>query len=336
MRTEAVGTVEKDAEVERRAREYALNHLAYRSVEPIRLKAYLDEHLELAAGRLAPRTLGGQRSVIRHFVAEIGEARMLESIRPRDVERWLAARLKAVKPATANHDLRTLRGIFERGIARGYLRENPFRAVDRMREPEKEPDVLSTEEIVRLIQACPDERWRAFVVVALCTGMRSAELCYLEWDDIDLEGGTVIVKSKAEHVTKSRKNRLLPLADSVVTMLRALPRTDRYVFPAPEGGAWNSWRLLRAFKKVTEDAGLTCTVKVLRATCSTHLENLAVAQYWLGHASITTTRKNYTRVLPASVREAAGRIRWLREPAVLEIVQKSYRGPVEVGPAQAG
>ncbi len=93
-----------------------------------------------------------------------------------------------------------------------------------VREPEKEIRVLSPEEVGKLLDACPSLRWRAFIALAVTTGMRRGELLALRWEDVDLEAGTVWVRNTESHLTKSRKNRVLGLLPEAAALLGQLRR----------------------------------------------------------------------------------------------------------------
>lgn len=139
-------------------------------------------------------------------------------------ERRFTKRLGQVRPATANQDLRTLHAAFQAGVRRGCLAKNPFSGLKPVREPEKTLRVLSNEEVGRLLAACHNLTWRTFVFVAVSTGLRRGELCYLEWEDLDLEAGLMLVRNKAEHRTKSARNRAVALVPGAVELLRLLSR----------------------------------------------------------------------------------------------------------------
>ena len=49
--------------------------------------------------------------------------------------------------------------------------------------------------------------------------MRRGELLALRWDDVDLAGETVRVRNTASQLSKSRKNRALPLLPEVADLL---------------------------------------------------------------------------------------------------------------------
>jgi len=79
---------------------------------------------------------------------------------------------------------------------------------------------------LRTILASVTGRWRPLAVTAIFTGMRASELRGLKWADVDLEGGTIHVRRRADAwgtigKPKSKAgNRDIPLAPMVVNALR--------------------------------------------------------------------------------------------------------------------
>lgn len=327
VRTQAVGPDKKLAEQLRRQRESELNSGAFREVQAVKLGAFAEEHVMLMAGQVTPSTLEDQRATLARFIAYCGE-RELGAVTPRVVEGFFASRLTEVRPATANKDMRTLKAILQRAVKRGYLRENPFRGLKPVREAERDMRVLSAEEVERLLAACPNLKWRAFTFLAVTTGMRYGELCYLEWADVDFGAGLVHVRSKEEHRTKSARNRVIALVPEALTLLRRLGLSGRgpYVFQT-EAGTRIGNNTLRTFRGIAKRAGIPpCTIHDLRRTFVSHLAmagvNEAVAQKLAGHASISTTLKHYTGILPEALRAAPLRLPYA---ASAEGVSKVYR-----------
>ena len=60
-------------------------------------------------------------------------------------------------------------------------------------QPVEEDEFLSFDEADRLLRAAAPE-WRTFLVVALKTGLRVGELLALQWQDVDLVAGHLIVR----------------------------------------------------------------------------------------------------------------------------------------------
>jgi len=77
----------------------------------------------------------------------------LQSVTTRQVERFKAARIKDVAPATVNRNLARLKHLLNTAIKWGYLYENPARPVKLLRENNRRLRYLTKDEMDRLIAA---------------------------------------------------------------------------------------------------------------------------------------------------------------------------------------
>ncbi len=315
VRCEAAGPNVGEAENRRREREFELNRGELSDMERVSLAEFVKEHLEVIAQQVRPGTLKEHRETLASFAGFAGDV-PLTTISTRTAERFVARRLSedAIKAPTVNKNLRTLQGIFERAIERGYLSQNPFRKVRRLREERKELRVLSYGEVRKLLKACPNVRWQAFVFTALTTGLRLGELQYLDWQDVDLKRGLILVRNKTGHATKSGQERTAPIVTTLRELLKKLKgkRRKGTVFGTPDGKRMLN-NVQRDFQVIRKNAKITrCTVHDLRRTFISHLQmaglSEAVAMTLAGHASADTTRKHYTRVLPEVAAQAPERL----------------------------
>ncbi len=311
IRTETVGTDRKLAERLRSQREVELNEGRLEHVQRISFEEFAKEELQVMRGRLAEGTLDIIERSLREFKRLVDPGAVAD-ITPKMVEEFLSKRLQEVSRASANKNLRTLKACLNRAKKRGYLVKNPAAEVKQVREPEKTIRALSGEEIEKLLDACPSLWWKAFISVAVTTGMRRGELLALRWKDVDLESGTVWVRNYSGHTTKSRKNRVLALLPEVCGLVDRLERRGPQIFVREDGSSMDS-TLNQEFAKIVKRAGIEwCTPHDLRRTFVTQLAaagvNEAVVQKLAGHASIDTTVKHYTGVMPATLRAAQMRL----------------------------
>jgi integrase len=101
---------------------------------------------------------------------------------------------------------------------------------------------LYPDELTELLE-CDDVNveWRRLYAVATYTYMRSAELLALEWADVDLERGTLLVhvqrdrRTGERRETKTNRSRRIPIEPEILPLLKAMraqaPRHER-VFEA--------------------------------------------------------------------------------------------------------
>ena len=90
-------------------------------------------------------------------------------------------RERKMRPLTVRHHVAALRFFFVKTLKRRYLLdETPY-----PKAPRRLPQILSVEEVVRLIDAADSLSHRTMLMVLYSTGMRNAELRQLQVADID-------------------------------------------------------------------------------------------------------------------------------------------------------
>jgi integrase len=90
--------------------------------------------------------------------------------------------------------------------------------------------VLSDEELLALWRAsCALEQpYRAFIQTLILSGQRRNEVANLSWREIDFDAKVWVLPKER---SKNGRAHVVPLADSVITILRGLPRiADGLVF----------------------------------------------------------------------------------------------------------
>lgn len=208
--------------------------------------------------------------------------------------------------------LSAIRTYFGFLLGEGLIDADPSEDLDAPTIWRRLPDVLSSEEVGRLL-ASPDiaDRlyWRdiALLEFAYASGVRVSELIELRTRDIDVD------ERFASVVGKGSKERLVPVGRAAAEAIRMYVRELRPVLERRQGRAGGAlflnargsaltrmgvWKILR---KHVARAGIErrVTPHTLRHTFATHLleggADLASVQEMLGHADITTTQI-YTHV----------------------------------------
>jgi len=227
-----------------------------------------------------------------HLVPYFGKFKLIE-ITPLLVERYRAERLKAgVRKSSTNRELALLKKMFNLAIDWEYARENPVRKVRLFSEKDNlKQRVLSEEEETRLLEESADHL-RSIIIAALNTGMRKNEILTLTWNQVDL-------KLRLIHVlkTKSGKNRVVPINDALLEVLRELKVRSRggYVFGNPETG--QPFKNVRhSFENACRRAGIrdlrfhdlrhTFSCRMIQRGC-----DIETLRELLGHHSVTVTQR---------------------------------------------
>lgn len=233
-------------------------------------------------------------------------------------ERDLRAYVFSTPPSVPNRNsIRVaLIGFCDFLIDRGYMDTNPAKALPRLSEPARLPRPLEDEtaSIVWKSAQASGPLERALVAVLLFGGLRKTETRLLEWSDI--ASGWIRVRSENAKGSKERRVPLHAEAAAALDAWRVVSREARWVFPSPRG---NGHPISEThMRQVIYDIGDRVGVERLaphqfRHTCATSLLDKGAdtrdVQVFLGHASLQTTQI-YTRVRPARLKDAVGRLRF--------------------------
>lgn len=287
------------------------------------IQAFLD-HLEVER-RLSSHTVMAYRNDLGQFLAYLEGLEPVQ--RPRgwgNVTRdhvigyLLAMREREYASTTIARKSAAIRSFFAFLLNQHLLTADPTAELDAPRVERSLPEVLSPEEVERLL-AAPDPatptglRDKALLELLYATGLRVSEVVGLDLDDIDLQSGTL------RCVGKGNKERLLPLYQRVLNILRDYLTVARPYFQASEheqafflnrrGQRLTRQGLWLIIKQYVDKVGIQgeVTPHTLRHSFATHMlrggAGLREIQQMLGHASIATTQI-YTHVSPDHLRKA--------------------------------
>lgn len=162
------------------------------------------------------------------------------------------------------------------------------------------PNVLSKEEIQAILRAPENLKHKAMLCLIYSCGLRRSELLNLRFEHVDGKRGLLIIKQ-----AKGRKDRIAPLPQSMLQMLRTYYREYRpqqWLFEGQTAGERYSEQSLRqVLKAALRKSGIKkpVTLHWLRHSYATHLleggTDLRYIQELLGHNSSRTT-EIYTHV----------------------------------------
>lgn len=188
------------------------------------------------------------------------------------------------------------------------------------------PSVLSREEVQGIFANVRTYHNRVFLTSVYSCGLRLQEALNLEVSDIDSARQLIHI-----HRGKGAKDRLIPLPDRLLPMLRDYWKTHRHqslLFPALGrdrcSGAEAQYPMAissvqGAFRDAVRKAGIhkkRVTIHTLRHSYATHLlddgVNLHTIQRYLGHSSIETTMI-YLHLTPRGHEDATATINALME-----------------------
>jgi integrase/recombinase XerD len=199
-----------------------------------------------------------------------------------------ARRAAGMAAATVSRQISALRMFFRFLVAEGARTDEPTRHMETPRPWRSLPRCLSEREVDALLAAadCSTPRGlrdAALLELLYATGLRVSELLGLRLQDMNLEGGFLLVRGKGE------KELLGDVASELLAPGRRPPR------PMTRQAYWKNLRIMAARAGIAHPF----SPHTLRHSFATHLlehgADLRTVQSLLGHADISTTQI-YTHV----------------------------------------
>lgn len=178
--------------------------------------------------------------------------------------------------------------------------------VERPKKEKKLPNVLSKDEVKRILEAPANLKHRAMLSLIYACGLRRSELLHLKVRDVDSKRMLLLLRQ-----AKGNKDRVVPLSGKLLTMLREYYKYYHpkvYLFEGKQPGEmYSEGSLQKVLKTALRKAGIQkpVTLHWLRHSYATHLlENgtdIRYIQEILGHKSSKTTEL-YTHVTDNSIK----------------------------------
>ncbi|HDG68051.1 MAG TPA: site-specific tyrosine recombinase XerD [candidate division Zixibacteria bacterium] len=215
-----------------------------------------------------------------------------------------------LSPRSVARNISSLRTFWSFLITNNYAQKDPFEGLELPKTAKNLPDVLSVEEVERMLEAVRIDsplglRDRALLEFMYATGARVSEVINVKISDLHTDVGFV------RFIGKGDKERLVPIAESAIYWVQrylrdgrpalAKPSSGGYIFLNNRGGKLSRMGIWKIVRRWTEHAGIKKPVHphTLRHSFATHLleggADIRAVQQMLGHESIATTQI-YTNV----------------------------------------
>jgi integrase len=300
---------------------------------------YLKDWLEGSAkSRLRPLTYESYRKLLERYVVPVLGTKRLSKVSLADVEKLYGdLKSRGLSPRTIRYTHVVLRSAFKKAVRARLLSQNPTDHASLPREIPKEMRYLSPDEATQFLDAAVQDPWFPLWLLLLTTGLRPSEALGLQWEDLDLETGTLSVRrgmvsgagswhlDQPKTASSRRSLGLIPDVTRSLVRHRAKQAEEklalggtyddrRFVFAGRTGSPLDLRNLRkRHFARILTAAGLkTLRLYDLRHTCATLLLaqgiNPKVVSERLGHASTAITLDVYSHVLPDMQRQANERM----------------------------
>ncbi|MYL82162.1 site-specific tyrosine recombinase XerD [Desulfovibrio aerotolerans] len=267
------------------------------------------EHLIVAKG-LSEHSIAAYSTDITAFLIFLNEhAGTLEAVSDETVLLYLMhLRARGLASRSLARHLSALRGFFAFAADEAWLPQSPAALIENPKLPRLLPDVLSREEVVRLLDA-PDTttplgyRDRTMLELLYAAGLRVSELVGLNLADFDAQAGLLRVfgKGSKERVTPIHALAMEFLATYLSSVRGAFSPKDQHVFLNRSGRGLTRQAVWKGIKRyaLAADVSTRISPHSLRHSFATHLldggADLRTVQMLLGHADISAT-EIYTHV----------------------------------------
>ena len=224
---------------------------------------------------------------------------------------------------TQNQHLAAVAGFFRYLRQAEYAIHDPTRDFQYAKVPQSLPRAILTLQEVKKLLRLPDAnallgyRDRTILEVLYSTGIRRNELLNLRVEDVNLEGGFVMVR-----LGKGMKDRVVPLGKIAAKYLetyingirpellkRGSDPTTAALIVSSRGRVMGRNTLAQMIDKYARLAGIKhpVTPHTFRHTCATHMirnrAGIRHVQEMLGHTCLTTTQK-YINLTITDLKEA--------------------------------
>lgn len=287
---------------------------------------------------LRPNTqISYERRIYQHIIPTLGNIQM-DKLTANDIQQFYA-RLKQggrlIRTELYGEGLtdQTIRGIhttlhaaLDKAVSERLLLRNPADGCRLPSAKAREMQVLTPEEIQRLLIQAKEDGCYELLLLELSTGLRRGEICALQWNDLNLRTGELRIERqvhrvKGELVVSSPKtkasNRSIILPAPVLSVLRAYKSTEtsRWMFPSPinEDSPRDPAAVRKRLQIVLERAECKKVRfhdlrHVFCTACLEHGMDVKTLSTIIGHVSSSTTLNVYAHVTDKMRRTAAVKI----------------------------
>jgi len=220
-----------------------------------------------------------------------------DGINSESARKFILSELNKKEPASVSHAIFALEYFFKNVLNKSLNIPKPKRN-------KKIPEILTKEEIKKMIESTSNIKHRLILKVLYGCGLRVGELVTLKKEDMNINEGLLHIR-----LAKGKKDRFVKIPLSLIEELKAYSMllNEEILFPSNRGGKLTKKTIGKIVENSAKNAGIIKEVypHLLRHSFATHLleqgTDLRVIQKLLGHSDIKTTQI-YTQISQASIK----------------------------------
>lgn len=290
------------------------NLIKKEELKRISLQGYKEEYLHFIELSFSKKYYCLCKNSLNILNREIGDLQ-LDLINIYQAEKFILEIFKRTKHGASLH-FRVLKTAFKKAKEWKYIHENPFDKIKLPKIDKPLPSFINQEQFELLLKQINKQDLRDIYSLLFHTGLRVSEALNLNWEDIDFKEKTLKVCNKIDFTTKNKKERSIPLNDTIYRMLLSRINSQKiftikknYVFTKLVDIKYSPEYVSKSFKKAIRKAQLNERIHLhsLRHSFCSNLVSKGVSLYIVkelaGHENITTTQI-YSHLQSETLRDA--------------------------------
>ena len=281
-------------------------------IKYITLSDYHKKYLQFVQDNLSPTYSRIVDLSFRQLVEFTGNI-PLENLDYLQLEKFITESFKRTKEGTRTAYI-ALKSAFNKAIIWNYLDVNHFGKIKLPKIPKNNPLFVKDAELKLILEKEPDSLLKDVYLFAYNTGLRLSEIINLKWSEIDLTEDFIRVRNTEDFITKSKRERIVPINVAVKNILsNRLPKILylgklNYVF-SNNGVKLSQDYISKNFKQCVKKSGLNLQLHFhnlrhgFASTMATKGVSIFIIKELLGHQDVKTTQI-YSHLRPEDLRQA--------------------------------
>ena len=263
------------------------------------LSSFKDEYIKYAKMRFSKSYVERSIEPAFKFLIDYAGDVPLKAIDLKTLDNFIIERFNKTKSGAALY-YRTLKAAFNKAIIWNYLEDNPFKKIKAPKTPSSLPLFIDETGLQKILSNTSRQFLKDIFTIAFYSGLRLSEILNLKWSWIDESKNIITTKNSADYLTKSRRERVIPIHKNISAILKRKKYDFSFskdlIFSDQQGKKFNGNFISKQFKKSVRAAGLDDNLHMhnLRHSFCSNLVQKGVSLYVVkelaGHQNFSTTQ----------------------------------------------
>ena len=269
------------------------------SQDRLTLSKFQTEYIDYVSPIKSRKYLESINLSFNQFISHCGN-KNIEEINTLAIDKFITATFARTQRG-AHQYYRTLKAAFNKAVQWDYISVNPFTKIKFPKLSKSYPAFITEDELLIIISSTPYQYLKDIFYAAFYTGLRLGELINMKWSWINFPQNHIVIKCSSDFLTKSKKDRIVPMAEKVRSILTnrfqsSQHNPDEFVFYHFKGIRLHQETISKQFKQVVRKVNLSDKIHfhTFRHSFASVLVQRGVSLYvvkeLLGHEDLSTTQ----------------------------------------------